>query len=711
MSKRVGYAPAITSQQTWGEWYNDHRLLLNPLVTGAIAGLLGVLDVWLVPFWWQTVAMVGSVAFAVFLWTIGLLKHGQRVFYRMVIVAGVLWFCALHTPYAAQYPLGFGVAYFCAVILLSCGYWNDQRVRKTHELDDELKMWPELAKRAGIPLALLSPKRRNASGYKRRLSWPPGVYTISQIEGLKEKIEGVLGIPHGQMRFVKVKDDADNTTGSSIDLVVSTDSAARRAPVPFTEPTMRSICDPMMVGPFEAPYDGNDDCSITWYEQGFGGTHTLAAGMTRSGKSGLYHLMLAETADCRDVVRWGIDAKGGMALRPWAPMFDWLVCGRSGAAKEEQAALLERLDAVMMYREEYAAEKGWDVWRVSRKHPLIILYVDEAAEVFGLSLENFSAIELIAKIGRMGAGVGVLLCAATQYPTVEAIASSQVQSQIGRRFCFRVERAQHQHVVLSKSATVDATFPDKPAGAKGAGWFYIQDQGVLSEIPARVRHVAHDMIFGIVEEYWDRKCELDLGSRSVSTRLDAYQARKRWTIEDIRQKSDVELWTDEADETDAGTDPLVVVAGNATGNQEGNDAGTQPGTDAGNETKEQAVDLPEGSTISIEDLLTPITATDADEFAKAQAEWNESQREWSTADATAEFWKVFQLAGRNGIRVGKLAELCHRSTSWVQNLRADAQISGAIVPVEGGFGFYRLSSIERVPTQYRIDKAAEGDAA
>jgi hypothetical protein len=706
MSRRVGYAPAITSQQTWGEWYNDNRLLLNPLTVGAIIGLLGVLDVWLLSFWW-TCAAVGTVALAIFLWTIGLLKHGQRVYYRVVILAGVLWFCALHTPYAARYPLGFGVAYFCAVILLGCGYWNDQRVRKSIEVDEEMKMWPELAKRAGIPLALITPKRRNPSGYTRRLSWPPGTYVLSQVKGLQEKIEGVLGIAHGAMRMVEVKDDNDLINGSAIDIVVSTESAARKAPVPFNEPTMRSICEPMLIGPYESEYEGNDNCSITWYEPGYGGQHTLAAGMTRSGKSGLYHLMLAETADCNDVVRWGMDAKGGMALRPWAPMFDWLVCGRTMAAKEEAAALLERLDAIMMHRESYAAEKGWDVWRVSRKHPLIILYIDEAAEFFGMQLENFNAIEFIAKIGRMGAGVGVLLCAATQYPTLEALASSQVQSQIARWFCFRVQKQQHQTYILSssKGTTVDATFPDKPVGAKGAGWFHLQDQGVLHVLPARVRYVSPDTIAEIVEAYWQRKGTLDSGSANVPTRMEAYLARKIWTPSDVRPTKEAD-WADEDEEE--GT-VLTMPAGNVAGTQEGSEAGTQPGTPVGSdEEKEQDMDVPAGSTISIDDLVTPITQTDADEFEEARRAWNEKQREWSAEAATAEFWKVFQLAGREGVRVGKLAELCHRSTTWTQNLRAKVQTDGAIEPIAQGSYFYRLVSLEKVPTQYRIDK---GDAA
>lgn len=713
MSKRVGHAPAITSEQTWGDWYNDHRLLLNPFAVGLTLGVFGVLDALLVPFWWETVAIIGAAALAVFVWTAGLLKHGQRVYYRMIIFVGVLWFCALHTPLAAEHVLGFAVAWLSATLLLGMGYWNDQRERKRIELDNELKMWPAKAKKIGIPLARITVWTRTATGRYRDLWWDDGDYTTEQIKGLKAKIEATLGVPRGQLRILDVKDGNDNINSNRVRLSENTESAARKEPVPFTEPTMRSICDPMLVGPFE---DG-EPCEVFWYKQGFGGTHTLAAGATRSGKSGLYHLMLAETADCNDVARLGIDAKGGMALRPWAPMFEWLVCGRGAAAADETAAMLEWLNAVMIARENYAGERGWDVWRVSRKHPLIILYVDEAAEVFAMKLENFAALEMVEKIGRMGAGVGVLLCAATQYPTLEAIGSSQVQANILRRFCFRVERKAHQHVILPNALEVDATFPDKPGGDKGAGWCLLSDMGTMSALPLRVRNVDRAGIFEIVESYWTRKCPLDAVSAGVPTRRAEYLARKIWTPDDIRPRSDddFEAWKDELEETDdGGVDPVTegTGAGTAGGESVGDKAGTPSGNPVGNDGEEQvmaATGTTEDQGMSIMDLVRPRTADAAATFAAAQAAWNAEHEEWSKERATAEFWKAFQLAGSNGVRVSKLATLCHRSDTWAHNLRREAQEALAIVPVATGSQFYKLTTLERVPEQYRLPTG--GDAA
>lgn len=715
MGRRVGHAPAIAHDQTWGEWYNKHSRLLNPFAAGAAVGLAGVLDALLVPFWWQTVAGVSVAGLGVFLWTIGLLDAMQRRVYRFILVLGMLWMFVCHTPWAAEYKLDFGIGWFCAVMLAGCAYWTDQRETKRREVDAEVKAWAQFkAKKLGIELSRITPKRKTKNGSTRRLWWDGDDYTVSQIKGLAPRIEASLGIPLGQLRVMEVKNDNDMTRSDCVDLVENTDNAARRIPVAFTSPTMTSICDAMDVG----PYDDGEMCQIYWYKQGFGGTHTLAAGATRSGKSGLYHLMLAETANCDDVVRFGIDAKGGMALRPWAPMFHWLVCGRDEAAKEEASALLERINAIMIYRENYAASKGWDVWRVSKKHPLIILYVDEAAEVFNMQMENFHPLQLVEKLGRMGAGVGVLLCAATQYPTLDAIGSSQLQANILRRFCFRVQQTAHQAIALGRhNGAVDATFPDKPGGDQGAGWCFLSEMGYMRDMALRVRNVDRDGIYDIVCKYWTRCCPLDAGSANVDCRNEEYAARKIWRPEDVKPSSGV--WTDEDDDTPdpaLGPDAIDVELaamlgdsggdskGSPAGNPAGESAGNEPGTPAGNDTKEQVMDpTAVMDSIPIELMLVPQGKAEAEDLAAAQKRYAEENEDWSTERATAEFWKIFQLAGRDGVRVKTLREKCHRSVSWTQNKRREAQEAQAIVPIAAGSEYYRLVSPSVVPKEYRLD--------
>lgn len=700
MSKRVGHSPAITSEQSWGDWYNANHLLLNPLVTGTVVGLAGVVNALLLPMWPHTVLWVGVGLLVALFTTVNLKDRGQRAFYRAFFIASAAWFMMLQTSLAWDHWRGFVVGWLCATLVGAGGYWTDQRVRSKIRLSDEEAAWPDLAAQIGIPKAWITPKHKTDSGYSRRLSWPRGAYNISRIKGLSESLENALGIPHGQMRLMPVKDKDENIDSGCIDIVVNTEAASRKAPVPFTVPTMRHITDPMNVGPYE---DG-ETCEVYWYTEGYGGIHTLAAGITRSGKSCLYHLMLAETAACVDVVRLGIDAKGGMALRPWAPMFEWLVVDRNSKAQAEQAAMLEWLNAEMMERETYAGEKGWDVWRVSRKHPLIILYIDEAKEVLGMKLENFTALSLVEKIGTMGTGVGVLLCMATQYPTLDALASSQIQANVGRRFCFRVERVQHQYVILPKGVDIDATFPDKPKGDKGAGHCFLNDGGEMKPMSLRVRHVDHSKIRGIVEEYADLKCPM----RPLNTQVCVaeFEARKRWKVADLPRPGaeDDDTWDDESTEiVPEGTavpgtvglfDEGVTVTQSSPGSV------TVPVTTSVTEIVTELNDGIESTGVDIDfaTLLAPRTAEDVEILAQAQAHFATEMAEWTPEKARAEFWRVFTLAGADGIRVGKLALLCHRSTSWTGEELRLAREAGQLVPAASK-GYYRIAPGVEIPTQ------------
>lgn len=713
MGRRVGYNPAITSEQTWGDWWNDHHFLMNPLATGAFVGLVGVGNALLFPLWPHTVAWVAVATLGLIAWTLTLLDAGQRFFYRLVIACSDAWIFLMQTTWAAEHWRAFTIGWLIATILGGIGYATDQRERHKVMVKKEIDSWPGIAKKIGIPKAWITGKIETTAGWRRRLSWPDGEYTLSHITGLKEKIEAAMSIPAGQLRIERIMDGNDDVDSNAIDLIVNSMSPARKKPVPFGEPTMHSICDPMLVGNYE---DG-EQCSVHWFEKGYGGIHTLAAGITRSGKSGLYRLMLGESAPCNDVVRWGIDAKGGVALRPWGPMFDWLVCGRDARAEEEQAALLERLDAILIYRELYMAEHKWDVWKVSRKHPLIILYVDEAAEVFGMKLENFAAVQLVEKIHRMGAGCGVLVCSATQYPTAEAVSSSQIKSQIGRKFCFRLEEKQHQHVVLSHANNIDCTLPEKPSGSRGAGWCYLSDGGQMREMPLRVRDLKPEKVFELIEAYHGHVGRLDAGSASVPVRAEEYAARKRWTLDDVRpDREDDDVWEDERAEFGA-RDDEDPVTGNVTETVTVHvpDPVTAGVPQDVTETKELVVtdtetDIPAGVRVDLGTLTAPRSAEEAAALAAALAEWEEANEEWSRERALEVFWATLQVRSGTvahrgpGVRVDVLKEVCHRSASWVHDEMDKARRAGLIVSVKPSSPYYRLADGAKIP-------GTESDAA
>ena len=706
MGRRVGYSPAITSEQSWGDWWNDHRFLMNPLATGAFVGLVGVTNALVMPVWPHTIAWVAIATLGLMIWTLTLADSGQRFFYRLLIACSDAWIFLMQTSWATEHWRAFTIGWLIATMLGGIGYATDQRERHKVAVRKEIDSWPAIAKTIGIPKAWISQKMDTASGYRRRLSWPDGVYTISDIKGLKEKIEAAMSIPAGQLRLESIMDGNDDVNSNAIDLIVNNMSPARKKPVPFGEPTMHSIMDPMLVGTYE---DG-EQCTVCWFEKGYGGIHTLAAGITRSGKSGLYRLMLGESAPCNDVVRWGIDAKGGVALRPWGPMFDWLVCGRDARAEEEQAAMLERLNAILIYRELYMAERKWDVWKVSRQHPLIILYVDEAAEVFGMKLDNFNAVQLVEKIHRMGAGCGVLVCSATQYPTAEAVSSSQIKSQIGRKFCFRLEEKGHQHVVLSHAHNIDCTLPEKPAGARGAGWCFLSDGGHMREMPLRVRDLKPEKVFELIEAFHGHVGKLDSGSANIPVRAEEYAARKRFTLDDVRpDREGDDVWEDERPEFGLRDDDENVTAPVTAGVTENVTAPVTAGSVQGVTTaKEQVVteteqDIPAGVRVSLDDLTAPRTPEEAAALELALAQYQVDNEEWDRDRALEVFWATIQVRSGTvahrgpGVRVDTLKQVCHRSASWVHDEMDKARRAGLIVLVKPGSPYYRLADGAKIP--------------
>lgn len=112
--------------------------------------------------------------------------------------------------------------------------------------------------------------------------------------------------------------------------------------------------------------------------------------------------------------------------------------------------------------------------------------------------------------------------------------------------------------------------------------------------------------------------------------------------------------------------------------------------------------------IPIELMLVPQGKAEAEDLAAAQKRYAEENEDWSTERATAEFWRIFQVAGRDGVRVKTLREKCHRSVSWTQNKRREAQEAQAIVPIAAGSEYYRLVSLSKVPEAYRLGEGETG---
>lgn len=458
------------------------------------------------------------------------------------------------------------------VIMIACSmvlglfWWLDQRNARVIEIEDELRRWPALAKEIGIPKVKKMPKRVTETGEEHMLWWDKGATTLEAVRGQARAIEQALGIPFKKIRFEHVTDSKGLIDSSKWRVTANTDSPILDAPVPFTEPTMRSIYDPMLVGQLE----NGENYYVTWYEKSWGGRHTLAGGQTGSGKSGLFDLVFAESLYCRNLVKWGMDRKGGMAYLPWATTFDWIATDEQGCI-----AMLSAVKEVLEYRAKIAGERNWKVWRATAKEPLLLVNIDEAAEVLG---SWGPATELVASITRRGRAAGVLLYLAVQHLTAEAISSSQITKNIGRRFCFSTSDHGMQYYILPNSKdTVDAC--SIPLGPAHAGTFYVSDGNVLNPLSGRVRYVDEAKVRELVVGLGDRTPVLDLASREAAQRGSAefakgteeltYDGRKHYLVEDLPPLSE-----DDSD-TDDGWDPNEESESLSEGAENGTEGSTE----------------------------------------------------------------------------------------------------------------------------------------
>jgi hypothetical protein len=413
-------------------------------------------------------------------------------------------------------------------------WWFDEYNRHRVKIERDMERWPILAEKLHMPQVRRGPEKKTDTGRRWRFWWSKGDFTLAQFKAAARGLESALDIPPMRIRFEEIPAGPGMSDPNACWVTENTKSPILEQVVSFDQPTMNSFTDMMFVGLKE---DGSRH-EVCWFERGFGGMHTLAAGSPGSGKSGLYHLVLAESARCPDMVRWGIDAKGGMALRPWASLFDWMIDD-----VDQSVFMMQAIHDVLKARSKYSAERGWDVWKPDALHPILVLFVDEAAEVFGLS--QFDINELASSVARMGRATGVVFLLATQYPTMEALGSTQLMKNVRRRFCFSVEDAAAQRAVIPKSTDIfDAT--SIPIGKQFVGTFYASEGGLISELSGRVRYVTPSDVYRLVLEVGSDPTKRPNGSTldqisvraAIAGSVDAetgecyYRERRIWTVSD-----------------------------------------------------------------------------------------------------------------------------------------------------------------------------------
>ncbi|MFT4044697.1 MAG: hypothetical protein QM673_16175 [Gordonia sp. (in: high G+C Gram-positive bacteria)] len=187
-------------------------------------------------------------------------------------------------------------------------------------------------------------------------------------------------------------------------------------------------------------------------------TSSVVGGVPGSGKSVTLNMILAGLAfnDCIQVL--GVDCKRLVEFYDWIPR----MAGTAG--DQEQAenllTLVDRLGEQRLDQLRGSGYKSWSRRGYSVGNPLIVVVIDECAELFDSSLDKKLAQRLVGLVSRgvrLYRAAGIVYILATQKPTVDVLPS------IIRDNC--ANRLAAQCTTREQEAAILGPLPDDPTVA------------------------------------------------------------------------------------------------------------------------------------------------------------------------------------------------------------------------------------------------------
>jgi DNA segregation ATPase FtsK/SpoIIIE, S-DNA-T family len=302
--------------------------------------------------------------------------------------------------------------------------------RARRELRRLIKRWPELADDMELTGTTVQRAEADENGFTFTVALRPGLTPADALAKLS-RIESVLQTRPGAVRVLADPDRANR----AFVRIVNRDPLA--TPIPWPGSTATSVKEPIVLGLF----DNGELVRLVIV-----GEHLLIGGATGRGKSGLLNAILAELSVRGDVVVWGIDMKLGLELAPWRR-----VLGRLAITADEALALLRAANRVLDVRAALLAEREGRKWEPSPDTPVLVVAVDELAEL------NGEALSLFERLARMGRAVGIVLIAVTQRPSLAALGSLDARTQMTVRVSLGVIEARDAELILG-------------SGRLGEGW-------------------------------------------------------------------------------------------------------------------------------------------------------------------------------------------------------------------------------------------------
>ncbi|MEV4343540.1 FtsK/SpoIIIE domain-containing protein [Actinoplanes sp. NPDC049596] len=354
----------------------------------------------------------------------GITRTEERTFAGTITAVAGSWLSAATALGPGRPPLPTILA--VSVVALGIPWWAHRRRRARVRVDRVIQAWPNLAEAVGLDGSRVMSAVVDTWGWRARMKPRPG-QSVTDVVARVPAIESALGTRPGAVRVEQDPAHAGRCTMR----VLAVDPHA--GAIPWPGPAARSLADPIELGVFE---------DATTVRLRLLRRHALIGGTTDSGKSGVLSVILGNLAACSDVVLWGIDLKGGMELRPWAPCL-----ARLATTPDEATRLLAEAVAVLDARAHAAGHDNTRVWEPTPDTPALVIVIDEYAELADTAPAAVAYAESVARRGR---AVAVDLLAATQRPTQKAMGGGALRSQMSVRVCLRVRERRDVDLILDK---------------------------------------------------------------------------------------------------------------------------------------------------------------------------------------------------------------------------------------------------------------------
>lgn len=511
---------------TWlgGEWHDG--AWLHPVFATAGVVAAGELVEKIDAPWWALAGIGATTALGGFLSAAGeKFAESTRAFTTAAGISTGAWLtCVAATNVYSPWSMASAVA---GLILATTTYPRMRHAQIDHEehyrfmrsdprpkpptpapavpLTDE-EQWVRLFARLGFEGMRFNGRDENRAGFSVRMSLPAnGKVKFTAVAAAAESIEIAAAMPCDTVRIERGRTPEGRPLAGEI--VVHFDVRnilAERIDLPDDDGPL-TVNEAFVIG----MYTDGQPIALTLRE-----VSALIAGVRGRGKSNLFNVIVHQLSRCIDVVLWGIDLKGGRAIKPWLqpwldgkthrPVFDWVATTRM-----EAHLMLRAFVGVIQDR---AARGAGSKMTPSREQPAIFLIIDELAALVGqhsgprsrrdgqpTSGDNTALLTLAAQLGRSECAD---VLAFTQRATVTMSGGGDFKSQLELRIGMGVTKMADANSIfesnriaakmldrLKDPATRGAMIVDRGADRVmlGKSFLFVDGQAELSA----TRHARH----------------------------------------------------------------------------------------------------------------------------------------------------------------------------------------------------------------------------